>query len=255
MSRVLSFEKWSSVNEASFNFDPEGEYPDKTFGLPRGGSDSRKVSSGGNGGDWGGSMQRALAFAKVANDFMKKDIIASQKRSKKLTASNYVSDHYDQQNDSYAVDLACLGSEGDKLLAELMKWLESSPENTRNTRFTDYKGGSWLNFTRGGYRYQIGWRVKDHFDHIHVGVRKTGKPDTDGHLTSTSGTSSSSSSSAVDPEIKKILAQRTEKQEDDSNLTYKEKQEKEEEKFKQELEDYKVFLDAKKSSNRESRKK
>jgi predicted chitinase len=31
-----------------------------------------------------------------------------------------------------------------------------------------------LNFNVGGYRYQFGWRVAGHFDHIHVGVKKVG---------------------------------------------------------------------------------
>jgi len=29
-----------------------------------------------------------------------------------------------------------------------------------------------LNVNVGGYRYQFGWRVKDHYNHIHVGVKK-----------------------------------------------------------------------------------
>jgi hypothetical protein len=36
----------------------------------------------------------------------------------------------------------------------------------------DYVGGSWLDLNKDGYRYQIGWKVADHFDHIHVGVKK-----------------------------------------------------------------------------------
>jgi predicted chitinase len=37
----------------------------------------------------------------------------------------------------------------------------------------EYKGGSWFNITIDGYRYQVGWKVKNHFDHIHVGVKRT----------------------------------------------------------------------------------
>jgi hypothetical protein len=34
--------------------------------------------------------------------------------------------------------------------------------------------GKWVNFKVGKYRYQVGWNVPDHYDHIHVGVRYVG---------------------------------------------------------------------------------
>jgi hypothetical protein len=133
-----------------------------TYGFPQGKVDSGKVVAGGEGGNWGGSMGRALAFAKVAKGFMGKDIITSQKRSRVKTASGATSDHYQGSTDTYAVDLGVTGKKGDELLAHLMQWF-GHPE---------YKGGSWLNINKNGYRYQIGWRVADHYDHIHVGVKK-----------------------------------------------------------------------------------
>ena len=161
---MLSFSDWTKLTE-SFAFDTGARYADKTFGLDVGKIDSGKVAAGGLGGDWGGSMQRALAFARVANEYMGKNIISSQKRSKRLTArTKAVSDHYSGNESSYAVDLAVQGKKGDELLAHLMKWC-GHPE---------YVGGKWFNFTEGGYRYQVGWRVPDHFDHIHVGVKKAG---------------------------------------------------------------------------------
>ena len=36
----------------------------------------------------------------------------------------------------------------------------------------EYKGGTWFNVVKDGYRYQVGWRVPNHFNHIHVGVKK-----------------------------------------------------------------------------------
>lgn len=163
------FEKFKKlITEASFSFDPGGGYSDPTFGLPQGSVDSGKAASGGDNGNWGGSMSRALAFAKVANDFMGKNVITSQKRSRKLTASGNVSDHFEGNSASYAVDLACRGEQGDRLLAHLMKWF-GHPE---------YTGNRWFNVTKNGYRYQIGWKVPNHYDHIHVGVRKTGGSDT-----------------------------------------------------------------------------
>jgi hypothetical protein len=133
-----------------------------TYGFPTGKVDSGKVVAGGDGGNWAGSMGRALAFAKVAKEFTGKNIIVSQKRSRVTTASGNTSDHYEGSADTYAVDLAASGAKGDELLAHLMKWFGH----------TEYKGGSWFNVNKDGYRYQIGWRVKDHFDHIHVGVKK-----------------------------------------------------------------------------------
>lgn len=163
---MLTFNNWIKLTE-SFSFDPDANYPDQTFGFAVGSVDSRAVSPGGEGGDWGGSMQRALAFGKIANDFVGKNIVSSQKRSKKKTASGHVSDHYEGSKDSYAIDLSVKGEAGDKLLSHLMKWC-GHPE---------YKGGSWFNFNSGGYRYQIGWKVPNHFDHIHIGVKKTGESD------------------------------------------------------------------------------
>lgn len=163
--RLLSFDNWQSLNEttAAFAFDPSASYPDPNFGLAQGSVDSAKVSPGGADGNWGGSMPRALAFAKIANDFMGKNVISSQKRTRVLTASGNTSDHFKGNDNTYAVDLSCSGAQGDALLAHLMSWF-GSPE---------YTGGSWLNVVKDGYRYQVGWKVKNHFDHIHVGVKKT----------------------------------------------------------------------------------
>ena len=133
-----------------------------TFGLPQGAVDSGKVTPGGTDGDWGGSMYKALEVANVANEFVGKNIVSSQKRSRQSTASGAVSDHWSGSPDTYAVDLATSGAAGDALLAHIMQWL-GHPE---------YTGGKWFNVNKNGYRYQVGWRVKDHYDHIHVGVKK-----------------------------------------------------------------------------------
>ena len=162
MGAILNYTHWKKIYEASFEFDPDANYPDPTFGLPTGPANSGKVNTGGPGGDWDGSMQRALAFGKIANEFMGKNVISSQKRSTVKTASGAVSDHYTGQDSTYAIDLACSGETGDALLAHLMEWFGEP----------NYKGGEWANFIKDGYRYQIGWRVKDHFDHIHIGVKK-----------------------------------------------------------------------------------
>jgi hypothetical protein len=162
---ILKFKDWNQLSE-SVAFDPSAKYSDQTFGLPTGAVDTSKVFAGGDGGNWGGSMPRALAFGAVANEWAKKNLISSQKRSRVLTASGNVSDHYTGSTSSYAVDISASGANGDALLAHLMQWF-GHPE---------YKGGSWFNVTKDGYRYQIGWKVADHYDHIHVGVRKSGAP-------------------------------------------------------------------------------
>ena len=164
---LLNFNIWHSLNEA-VAFDKSANYADKTFGYPIGPVDTTKVFPGGTGGDWGGSMQRALWFARTADDWAmangkKGSIISSQKRSRVLTASGNTSDHYKGNQNAYAVDIATAGAEGDTLLAYIMEKF-GHPE---------YKGGSWFNVTIDGYRYQVGWKVKNHFDHIHVGVKKT----------------------------------------------------------------------------------
>ena len=167
---LLNFNKWIDLNENA-KFDPNANYPDKTFGYALGAVDTGRANSGGSGGDWGGSMPRALWFARVADDWAKANglvnekrptIVSSQKRSRVKTASGSVSDHYAGNSDAYAVDLAVSGSNGDALLAHIMEKF-GHPE---------YKGGSWFNTTIKGYRYQIGWNVANHYDHIHVGVKR-----------------------------------------------------------------------------------
>jgi hypothetical protein len=149
----------------------KNKVPEKTinlYGFPTGPVDSGKAMLGGEDGDWGGSLQKALEIGKLANDFVGKNIVTSQKRSRIKTASGNVSDHWVENLNTYAVDLATGPKSpenlenGDKLLAHIMDFLDRP----------DYVGGSWLDLNKDGYRYQIGWKVADHFDHIHVGVKK-----------------------------------------------------------------------------------
>ena len=153
MSNKLSLTE-SYLNEAN------------THGFPEGNVDSGKVLTGGEGGNWGGSMDIALEILSFAKDCKGGDrVVSSQKRSRKKTASGNVSDHYVGNLGAYAVDIPTSGKQGDELLACIMeKWNGGSNK--------DYKGGKWLNVNVGGYRYQFGWRVKDHYNHIHVGVKK-----------------------------------------------------------------------------------
>ena len=155
-----------------------------TFGFPEGHVDSGKVFKGGDGCDWGGSMEKALEILSFARDCKGGDrVVSSQKRSRVKTASGRVSDHYVGNLGAYAVDIPCSGKQGDDLLACIMeKWNGGSNK--------DYKGGKWLNVNVGGYRYQFGWRVKNHYDHIHVGVKKDGSKVVDVDKSDESGKSS-----------------------------------------------------------------
>lgn len=151
----------------NFKFDPKGNYPDSTFGykvgeFPTDGKNSPLVSRGGLNDNWGDTMGKALAFAKQSEIFLGKNVLTSQKRDWLLTKSGNVSDHSITKKDAYGIDLACDEPTGDKLLAHLMKWFGNEK----------YKGGHWENVVREGYRYNIGWRVAGHFNHIHIGVSK-----------------------------------------------------------------------------------
>ena len=206
MGYLLNYSRWSSLSEAAFQFDPEAEYPDPTFGMEKGGVNSSRVMAGGEGGDWGGSMPRALAFAKVAKDFMeekfsKKKAISSQKRSRVKTASGTVSDHYQGNPAAYAVDIPCNLQQGDLLFDYLMNWF-GHPE---------LKSGRWINVIKDGYRYQIGWRVPNHYNHIHIGVKKVGSQP-DKAVSGITGTSVPQSTNALlkvgatnDPKVVAIL--------------------------------------------------
>ena len=138
------------------------------MGFPQGNVDSNKVLTGGVNGVWDGSLPKALEVAKIAKNCTKnEDIIISQKRSRVKTASGNVSDHYVKNLSAYAIDIKASGKKGDELLACIMKKWDGGSNS-------DYKGGKWLNVKKDGYRYQFGWNVPDHYDHIHVGVKKIG---------------------------------------------------------------------------------
>lgn len=136
--------------------DPFNITPGSTYGFAAGAVDSGKAVAGGEGGDWGGSMERALALAKAVGATP-----SSQKRSRRLTASGNPSDHWTGSTASYATDLPTSGAAGDALFAKIKAAIGQN-----------IRPGTWNNVNIGGYRYQIGWRVPGHYDHIHVGVKR-----------------------------------------------------------------------------------
>jgi len=149
-----------------------------TYGFPTGSVDTPSVYPGGTNDNWGGSMPRALEVASYARTCTgRKDVISSQKRTKVKTASGNVSDHYVKNMNAYGVDLRTFGKTPEEKLVKGDKLLKCIMSKFENGAYSGYKGGRWLNINIDGFRYQIGWRVKDHYDHIHIGVKKTGKKD------------------------------------------------------------------------------
>lgn len=144
------------VAPATGAYPGAGDGAANLYGFKTGSVDSGLAVRGGEGGDWGGSMERALAVARAVGATP-----SSQKRSRKLTASGNPSDHWTGSTQSYATDLPTSGKAGDALLAKLQQTLG-----------VPLKAGTWNNVNIGGYRYQVGWRVPGHYDHIHVGVRR-----------------------------------------------------------------------------------
>jgi hypothetical protein len=183
------------------------------YGFPQGSVDSGKVVLGGKNNDWGGSMTRALEIASFAQKCSgKKNVISSQKRSRKKTRSGNTSDHYENNNSAYAVDLPTSGKKGDELLACIMDEFEGG-------KYSAYKGGKWLNVNVDGYRYQFGWRVKDHFDHIHVGVKNTGESDDDDDESTDTSTEDFNERSKEN--LKKLIDKLKEKKVEDPELAIK----------------------------------
>ena len=147
----------------------ETTYDDSVMGFPTGGADSGKAMVGGLNGDWDGSMPRALALARMAKDYFNVSI-SSQKRRGKNTSGGNVSQHWVGSTKSYAVDLHVpdvspgtpKDSKGDLLWDAIVDYLGKP----------GLSSGKWQNVFFEGYRYNIGWRVSQHYNHIHVGVKK-----------------------------------------------------------------------------------
>lgn len=117
------------------------------------------------GGGWGGSRGVATGAYQVAKEFGA--TIVSEKRDTKNTASGGVSDHWTGSKGSWATDIGATGAKGDKIAQGIAAKYGMS-----------WKPGSWASKTISvngkKYRLQLGWRVPDHFDHVHFGVKLVG---------------------------------------------------------------------------------
>lgn len=114
---------------------------------------------------WKGSKSVGAALAKGSGL-----PVSSEKRGTVRTASGGVSDHYEGNRDSYAWDLAVSGDLGTKKA----RWI------AKQLGVKNWQGGSWLNVTRTingrKYRFQVGWNIPDHYNHIHMGVDRVDTP-------------------------------------------------------------------------------
>jgi len=113
------------------------------------------------GGGWGGSKNIAYQLTKTLGLSS-----VSEKRDTKATASGGVSDHWIGSKTAYARDMGGSVSAMDRAAQRLARNLGVS-----------YRKGQPLvaTITRNGYRIQILYRTMiggNHFDHIHVGVRR-----------------------------------------------------------------------------------
>jgi hypothetical protein len=151
----------------TYGFEVGGKFPDCV--------DKGKVCYGGINGNWAGSMTRALEMGYMLRGLNFK--AGSQKRSRENTASGKRSDHWMKSTDSYGLDLPCNRNKGNKGYKKLREefvnrgWITA--DKMPDERLERGKG-KWVNFKVGKYRYQVGWNVPDHYDHIHVGVRYVG---------------------------------------------------------------------------------
>ena len=130
--------------------------------LTEGGVDSGKLVRGGAGGNWGGALDEAVRLQNIAGITP-----SSQKRSRQRTASGGVSDHWAGSTGSYAMDLP--GTPGDGRTDASAQRIVAALGGPKN-----WGGGNFVT-TLNGYRYQVIWKSNvggNHYDHIHVGVRK-----------------------------------------------------------------------------------
>lgn len=128
------------------------------------GSSSSKPMLRPAGTEWGGSKSIADRLANVAIGAGELDV-SSTKRDTKATASGGVSDHWVGSTNAYAYDLAGTVAAMDRAARALMAALGVS-----------WDGGEIVENVRAfGYRVQVLYRTNvggNHYDHIHIGVRK-----------------------------------------------------------------------------------
>jgi peptidoglycan hydrolase-like protein with peptidoglycan-binding domain len=119
------------------------------------------------GGGWGGSANVANAAKRIAASMGIP--ITSQKRNLAQTiaaGSSTASDHYTGNKTAFAVDFGVAGARGDQLARAIARkyGIPLSNIGTFNGHIIRVGGAN--------YRLQLLWRVADHFDHVHLGIRR-----------------------------------------------------------------------------------
>lgn len=119
------------------------------------------------GGGWGGSANVANAAKRIAASMGIP--ITSQKRNLAQTiaaGSSTASDHYTGNRTAFAVDFGVSGARGDQLARAIARkyGIPLSNIGTFNGHIIRVGGAN--------YRLQLLWRVPDHFDHVHLGIRR-----------------------------------------------------------------------------------
>jgi hypothetical protein len=127
-------------------------------------------AGGGDGGDWGGSLPKLISILPAGSWKA-----VSQKRDTEKTKSGGVSDHYNENLDSYAADFGLsttFGGDESKATAFAIAVAQNAGKNIDS--WEPYVG-KYLNINSGDHRIQIIWQSMvggNHYDHVHVGVTK-----------------------------------------------------------------------------------
>ena len=131
------------------------------------------AKGGGDDGNWGGTLPKLISILPAGT------WIGGHKRARQTTKDGNTSDHYIGRTDSYAVDFMLDKTfKGDKTAATNFAIALAQNAGKNITSWKPYVN-SYLNIlTPDGYRVQIIWLSMvggNHYDHVHVGVRKENK--------------------------------------------------------------------------------
>ncbi|WP_246137356.1 LysM peptidoglycan-binding domain-containing protein [Myxococcus llanfairpwllgwyngyllgogerychwyrndrobwllllantysiliogogogochensis] len=144
---------------------PKGSRPEEDGATP--GATARGGIKAGKG--WGGSEGVADAGKAIARTLGIP--VTSEKRNAQQTqsaGSSTRSDHYTGNTNAYAVDFGVRGAKGDQLARQLAQkyGIPESNIGTFNKHTIEVDGKK--------YSVQLLWKVPDHYDHVHLGIRRVG---------------------------------------------------------------------------------
>lgn len=143
-----------------------------------GGGTINNAERGGDGGNWGGSLDKMSQILPVGTWNP-----TSQKRDRTSTASGGVSDHYTGNTNAYGVDLGLSTSfGGDSAKAtqtaiQIVNNVRAQRGEPLITSWDTFRGNKYEAVTPDGYRVQVIWQSQvggNHNDHIHIGVANQG---------------------------------------------------------------------------------